>query len=145
MTRLNYGCLGNPSRLPVPQQSNAGYGYLFQQTSPPVFHGAQGLSCALQSFLFTITHPPKTAHALLPTSLKPYKDPITSCDLPSLQPLFFWELAGEGSHRIVNNRSSPFGCVRLPRTPGLTDKETISAKRLDFVPAIYWFTVYYGS
>lgn len=101
-------------------------------------HGAQGLSHAVPSFLFTATHPLKAVCTLLPTCPKPYTDPVTSCAFPSSQPFFFWELPGEGSHRIVNNRSSPSGCVRLLRPLGFPDKETISTKHLPFVPAIYW-------
>ena len=71
MTRVNDAFLGNPSLLPVPRQSHAGGSYLFQQISPPVLHGARGLSCALQSFLFTAVHPPKTERSLLPTPQKP--------------------------------------------------------------------------
>lgn len=57
------------------------------------------------------------------------------------QHCFFWELPGEVAHRIVNNCSSPFGCVRLLSTPdplGFADKETKSTKHLPFVPSVYW-------
>lgn len=82
----------------------------------PVLYRAQGLSCALQSFLFTAMHPPKTECSLLPTSQKPLTDPVTSCAFPSSQHCSFWELLGEVAHRIVNNWSSPFGYVRLLST-----------------------------
>jgi len=68
---MNDVFLGNLSMLSVPGQSHAGCGYLFQQISPPIPQGAQGLSRARQGFLFTAVHPPKTERALLPTPQKP--------------------------------------------------------------------------